>query len=52
MYYATVFWRRLEYSFIVKNPAASLAAASEVYFHILSVVLRGSCPVSRIDTWV
>ena len=52
IYCATVFWRRLTYSSIVKKPTASIAAAAEVYFHVLSVVLRGSCPVSRITTWL
>ena len=52
MYCATVLWRSLTYSAIVKNPASSLAAAAEVYLHFLSVVLLRSCPVSRLATWV
>ena len=40
------------YSSIVKKPAAPLAAAAEVYLHVPSVVLRGSCTVSRLSTWV
>ena len=52
IYCATVFCRRMIYSSIVKNPAPSLAAADEVYLHLLSGVLRGSRPVSHIATWV
>ena len=52
MYCATVFWRLLMYSSIVKNPASYLAIASaEVYLHFLSGVLRRSFPVSRLATW-
>ena len=47
-----LFWRRLTYSSIVDNPDAYLAAAAELYLHVLSVVLRMSCPVSRLATWV
>ena len=50
IYCVTVFWHRLTYSSIVKKPAASLAAAVKVYFHVPSVVLRGSCPTSRLST--
>ena len=52
IYCATVLWRRLTYSSIIKKPAASLAAAAEVYLHVPPVVLRGSCPISRLATWV
>ena len=52
IYCTTVFWRHLTYSSIVKKPAASLAADTEVYFHVPSVVFRGSCPVSRLATCV
>ena len=52
IYCATVFWRRLIYSSIVKNPASYLAAAAEVYLHLPSVVICVSRPVSFLDTWV
>ena len=52
IYCETVFWSRLTYSSIVKKPAASLAAAYEVYFHVPSVFLCRSCPVRRLVTWV
>ena len=52
IYCAAVFWRRLTYSSIVKNPAASLTAAAKVYLHVLSVVLHGICPVSCLTIWV
>ena len=52
MYCATVLWRRLTYSAIVKNPASSLAAAAKVYLHFPSVVLYGSYHVIRISTWI
>ena len=50
MYRATVFYRRLIYSSIIKDTASSLAAAAEVYLHLPSGVLRRSRPVSRIAT--
>ena len=52
IYCATVFWSRLKYSSIVKKPAASLADAAEVYFHVPSIVLHGILPVNRLVTWV
>ena len=50
MYCATVFCRSLIYSSIVKNPTSSLAASVEVYLHLLSGVLHGNRPVSRLAT--
>ena len=52
MYCATVFWRRLTYSSIVKKPDSYLATAAKAYLHFPYVVLRGSFTVSRLDTWV
>ena len=52
IYCATVFWRRLTYSSIVKKPAASLATAAKFYFHVPSVFLHRSFPVSRLANWV
>ena len=52
IYCATLFWRRLKYFSIVKNPAVSFAAATEVYLHVPSVFIGGSCSVSRLATWV
>ena len=40
------------YSSIINNPATSLAATAKVYLHFLSLVLRGSCPISCLVTWV
>ena len=52
IYCATVLWRHLTYYSIAKKPAASLDIAVKLYFHVLSVILRMSCPVSRLATWV
>ena len=52
IYCTTVFWRRLTYYSIVKNPTASLAAAVELYLHVPYIFLRRICPVSLPDTWV
>ena len=51
-YRDTMFWIRLMYSSIVKNPAYSRAIAAEVYVHFPPSVLRRSRPVSCLDTWV
>ena len=51
MYCATVFWRRLMYSSIVKNPASSRAVADEVYVNFPFDVLCGRRPISRLATW-
>ena len=51
MYCATVFCHHRMYSCIVWNPASSLAAAAEVYSRFLSVLCRGSRPISRRATW-
>ena len=40
------------YSYIVKKPASSRAAAAEVYLHVSYVVLHGKCLVSYLATWV
>ena len=34
VYCANIFWRRRTYYSIFKKPAASLAAAAEIYFHV------------------
>ena len=47
MYCMAVFWRRLVYSSMVKNPDLSLSVAAEVYFQFPFGVLRRSRPVSR-----
>ena len=52
IYCMTRFWSRLPYSSIVSKSVASLAAATEVYFHVLSFALLDSCPVRRLAIWV
>ena len=52
MYCTNMFYRRLIYSSIDKNLASPLAEAAEVYLHLLSDVLSGSCHASRLATWV
>ena len=52
MYCATMFYRHLIYSSIVKKTDSSLAAASEVYLHLPYCVLLRRCPVIRLVTWV
>ena len=52
MYCATMLWKRLMYSSTTKTPASSRAIAAEVYFHFPFGVLRRSCTVSRLATWV
>ena len=51
MYCETVYWHRLIYSSIFKNPASSRAISAEVYVQFLSGVLRRSRPVSRLVTY-
>ena len=51
MYCMAVFWRRLVYSSIVKNPASSLAVASKVYFHFLSGVIPRIRTIIHLSTW-
>ena len=48
---AIVFGLLLMYSSVASNPASSLAAAAEVYYHFPTVHLRRSLPVKCHDTW-